>query len=141
MVENTKKNKQTQDTPDRESVIRACFEKWLQPLGLLWWKVDILYYDDPSEILKHFHVDDDSITLARSYSDWRYGTAKVIINLPALAELSPDEIETVIVHELVHVLVNEMREGELHHEERVVSCLTKAFLWTREAGKKDNLHQ
>jgi len=47
-----------------------------------------------------------------------------------------DEIERAVVHELCHILVNEMREDEIHHEERVVTGLQKAFMWVAgESGK------
>jgi len=41
-----------------------------------------------------------------------------------------DQIEMTIVHELCHALVNEMRKDGIDHEERTVTALTKAFLWT-----------
>lgn len=119
-----------EETPIQK--IRFYIDKWLKPLGLLWWKVDIAFIDDPKELnQKEFYRDDD-IVLARTFADWRYGTATIYFNVPAFEELSQTDIEMAVVHELVHILVNEMREGELHHEERVVTGLTKAFLWTIE---------
>jgi hypothetical protein len=121
----------------KQDEIKAYFEKWTKPLGLLWWTVDILFYDNPSEILRQFTVNAEETTLARTYADWRYGTAKICINLPAFENLDAKEIERTVIHELVHILVNEMREGEIHHEERVVTGLTKAFEWTLKAGKDE----
>jgi len=112
--------------------LRQYIDKWLKPLGLLWWKITIVYLDDPKELAqKEFYRDDETV-LARTYSDWRYGTATIYFNMPAFDGMDDAEVENTVVHELAHILVNEMREGEMHHEERVVTGLTKAFLWTRE---------
>ena len=117
---------------DKRELVKGYVDKWLQPLGLLWWKVEIIYYDDPMEIARRF-VEGDGISRGTCNADWRYGTATVRLNLPALAEHSDNDIEMIVVHELVHILVNEMREEGIDHEERVVTGLTKAFLWTRGA--------
>lgn len=121
---------------NKQDQIKAAFDKWVTPLGLGWWRVDVLYYDDPKEILRLFTVNDEETTLARVYASWEYMQAKVCINLPSFDELEDGEIERAVLHELVHILVNEMREGEMHHEERVVSSLTKAFIWVRRADNQ-----
>lgn len=115
-------------TDDTERAKRA-FGKWMEPLGLLWWDLTIRYYDEPIEIINRFDWDNDHITVARTLADWRYGTATIDVNVPALKDMSDEEIERVAVHELIHILVNEMREGDIKHEERVVTALTKAIFW------------
>lgn len=117
-------------------LIRAALDKWLKPLGLLWWDVRIIFIVAPEEILDIFQVTDDEVTAAKCYADWRYGTAKIYVNVPGCVHMSQEEIERMLVHEMCHVLVNEMREGELHHEERVVSALTKVMFWVREGMTK-----
>ena len=59
----------------------------------------------------------------------------ITIYLKAIKHLDADGIERVVIHELMHVLVNEIREGELHHEERVATQLQKAFSWVKGADK------
>lgn len=109
-------------------------DKWLKSLGLLWWKITIVYLDDAKELVQQEFYRGDETVLARTYADWRYGTGTIYFNITALDGMEDTEIENTVVHELAHILVNEMREGELHHEERVVTGLTKAFLWTREGA-------
>jgi hypothetical protein len=54
-------------------------------------------------------------------------------------------LERIFVHECCHAIVNEMREwsvghegnGVMGHEERVVSHLANAFLWTYMQGWND----
>ena len=110
--------------------IKKLFNKWIYLLGLRWWNVTINYIDDPQEIIKIFRVTDDEICVAKTYADWRYATCNVYINLPQLKQMENDQIEMTIVHELCHALVNEMRKDGIDHEERTVTALTKAFLWT-----------
>jgi hypothetical protein len=121
-------------TPTQD-LIRAAFEKWVTRLGLGWWRVDVVYYDDPTEIVSRFREDGGGqrIIAAHVTADWRYAEACISVNLPAWVEMSEDQIERAVVHELMHVLVNEMREGEMHHEERVVTQLTKAVFWVAAA--------
>jgi hypothetical protein len=113
-------------------LIRKYLELWTQRLGLRWWEIDVLYMDDPATILKTFSNpgNGDELTLARVDVRWEYSQATIAVNLPAWDGLEEWKIERAVVHELCHILVNEMREGEIHHEERVVTGLTKALLWT-----------
>lgn len=60
-------------------------------------------------------------------ASWEYRQAQITFNMPLLAAKKEEEIEEIIVHEMVHVLVNEMREKGIKHEERVVTELTWAF--------------
>jgi hypothetical protein len=115
--------------------------KWLKPLGLLWWTVGIIYLDDPKELIeKDFYRDEDYV-LGRTYADWKYGRATVYFNVPAFEGLSDEDVEMAVVHEFIHILVNEAREGEIHHEERVVTNLTKAFIWVRGDMMDANIDQ
>jgi hypothetical protein len=110
--------------------LKAAFDTWLRRLGLLWWEIEVCYYDDPGEIIKRFRDPGGDIqVLATTYAEWKYAAARIEINLPAFDGLEADKIERVVVHELCHILVNEMREDDLHHEERVVTGLTKAMFW------------
>jgi len=107
--------------------IKEIFEKWSYLLGLRWWEVALTFSKEKSD----FNKDDGSRVLAKTWSDWRYMKATILINYREIKLLDLEEIEKIIVHELCHVLVNEMREGDISHEERVVTTLTKAFLWTK----------
>jgi hypothetical protein len=116
--------------------IRAALDKWLKPLGLLWWKVDVIYFDDPTVLAERFYKGDGDWVLARMYADWRYMTARIEINLPQFVDLDQEKTERTIVHELCHALVNEMQWDGMDHEERVVSTLTYAFFWVWEEGER-----
>ena len=63
-------------------------------------------------------------------------SGSILLNGKVLDGMTPQQIERIAVHELCHILVNEMRESEMCHEERVVTMLTKAFLWVEAAAKE-----
>jgi len=121
-----------------KELIDQAFKKWVERLGLMWWDVDVHFYDDPGEIVRLFRqADNEDVVAAFVDSNWMYAHAKISINLPAFDEMEPREIEKIILHELIHILLNEMRQGELHHEERVVTGLTKAFFWVVAAVEEE----
>jgi hypothetical protein len=112
---------------------RASFDRWLWRLGLLWWSIKI-YWCKEKNAKREFGK---SNVLMRVYADWRYAEAHIYVNVPKLHKMDAKDIDSRVIHELAHVLVNEMREGKLHHEERVVTQLTKAILWIDEFAEKE----
>ena len=116
--------------------IRKAVGKWHDALGLGWWRITYAY-DREGEMA------DGKDRAARNVAgtaavDWRYKYATITFNIPILFEMNDEDLERVIMHEQVHVLVNELREEGIDHEERVVSELTSAFKWVEEHkfGKK-----
>jgi hypothetical protein len=112
--------------------VRAAIARWDQPLGLRWWKMRYEYareHDNPG-------CDEVSRRVARCWTSWQYLEATIRFYLPALVDLDDAEVEQTVVHEMCHVLLNEMRElrhdaeNWLQHEERTATVLAKAFLWT-----------
>ena len=115
--------------------INAAMEKWTYRLGLRWWSVGAIYHKG-KDAKRYFKSAEGSTILARTFADWRYCDAFVHFNLPAYDGMSADDIERVVVHELCHILVNEMNATGIDHEERVVTGLTKAFMWTEQFAKE-----
>src|SRR6266704_788775 len=123
--------------------IQILADRWLRPLGLLWWRIDIEYSREPIPT-----VDPDWVCNAKCTAKWEYLRATLAFSMPNIADHDDQELERIFVHECCHALVNEMRmwgppklsEQELDeamkHEERVVCALTAAFLWTRKDGQK-----
>lgn len=119
-----------------KKLVRKYIDKWITPLGLRWWHIDVHYVRDKKTIQKYFSNEDEGkVTFARVFSDWQYLKASVYVNVREAAGQTEEEIEDMILHELCHLLVNEMREPGLKHEERVVTGLQRAFKWTREADR------
>ena len=129
----SKKSRSVSKVERARALVESSLKKWLKPLGLLWWDLTVCFYDDHNDIAQVFKTDADSTTVvAKTYVSWQYGTANVHFNLIALVGMTADKVERIVVHELVHILINEMNEQEQHHEERVVTGLTKAFLWVED---------
>ena len=110
--------------------------KWRLPMGIGWWTVHRIYEreyaDDDNKYGSDCHKG------ASCSVQYPYKTATIKFFMPALINESKDELERIIVHELTHILVNEMRDFEkgIEHEERVVSDLTSAFFWLEDKFRK-----
>lgn len=118
-----------------KKLIRKYVDKWARPLGLLWWRIDLFFIVDPKTIKKHFTQSGGRKTVALVFAQWEYSRASIYFNMREIEEMNNEEIEDAIIHELCHILVNEMREGGIKHEERVVTGLQRAFMWTRDSGR------
>lgn len=110
--------------------IQATFDRWITALGLRWWSIEIWYYDSRKGFLKASGASGPNVAM-RNTTKWEYGMVTIQVCVPALAKMSDDELDRAVVHELLHTLVNEMRDEGIKHEERVVTALTKAVFWVR----------
>jgi len=96
--------------------------KWKQKLFLGMWNIDFNVRSYlTGDINSEFHE------VARCSTKWNYYTAALDFSHVMLASMKDAEIERVVLHELLHIVVNEMRENGIDHEERVVSHLTMIF--------------
>ena len=110
---------------NRKQIKKLCkkyYEWWSQWLGLRWWRTSLIFVET-------WNSDMDAIAICDC--KWQYMEAVVTVNLNMIADCNEEEIERVIVHELMHVFLNEMRESGIKHEERVAETLCKAFMWVR----------
>jgi hypothetical protein len=113
--------------------VRHILDAWIEPLGLKWFRIDVLYYRKRRSFKKY--------VIARTFCDWRYMTAQVRVNLSLTAKLNDDELERCLVHELAHLLLAEA-EGigkDPDHLERAVETVTKALLWVRGYAQRGQL--
>jgi hypothetical protein len=101
-------------------------DKWTKKLGLEWWVITCHYCDSH----KFIEIENDKNALACCHVNWPYMTATIRVNKDHLADEKENNIETIVVHELMHILLNEMRDDEdtIDHEERVATILAKCFL-------------
>lgn len=75
------------------------------------------------------------ILLGEANVTWQYQTATITFYPKSMKDMAEDDIEKLVVHELMHVFLNEMREEGIDHEERVATMLAKAFLWVKGVDK------
>jgi hypothetical protein len=109
-------------------------ERWQEPLGLDDWRVTWKFEREHSEELKD--------VVANCNVSWEYEMATVTWFIPQVlnCEFDDDDLEQIVVHEIMHILLNEMREDtkkRINHEERVATRLAKAFIRTREAATEE----
>jgi hypothetical protein len=112
--------------------VEALVREWKPLLSLNEWQVDI------SHCRHGFRQSDGEasrgeVVIMTCSVMWEYLKATITVNTPELGDLDDDSLEEIVVHELCHIVVNEMREEENRpkHEERVVTLLGRSFRWLR----------
>lgn len=108
-----------------KKLIRKYFIYWVHWTGLGYWSIKANF---KKGITPSSHGDDLG---GCCWVDWRYFKAEIDFYPQALRSCSQQEIENVVIHELMHILINEMRETGIDHEERVVTGLQKALSWVK----------
>ena len=117
--------------------VRACLDHWLYRLGMMCqWRVNVEWKRGAAEAGED---GKDRVVVFDVSVDWEYQRAYMRCWLDHSATDSDDELAACIRHELLHVLVNEMREYRYYdgrtdaiksyhrHEERVVCQLETAL--------------
>ena len=118
---------------NKKDMFKASINYWVQETWLSWWGITVVFVD-AIEYSKNFVSVDPSKSLAYCESKWEYMTAQITVNSTLLETLNNEEIEYCAVHELMHVILNEMREDleDYHkHEERVATFLAHSFISTK----------
>ena len=119
--------------------VQRSIDRWHTVLGLKWWKVDYVWYDSQKQFAKGLadptYAHD---VAARTWTDWRYRSATISFSVPKVATMTDDEVENMVIHEMVHVLVGSLsargnKEHVADHAEFVTTSLAHAFEWVRRA--------
>ena len=123
-----------------KSRIDTIVDEWQECLGLKWWHISFHYHRDSAAF--HESCPEDISLNSQAYTSvsWAYLDAAIHFNLPLCIDSSDVELEEMVVHEFMHVLVHEMRsvknceceQFDIRHEERVCTMLQRAFAWTKE---------
>lgn len=111
----------------RKSVL-GYHEKWKRLLALSWWRSKVVFFN-------YLTNPDGSTFVASCDVNWQYQDYTLNINEIDLRRRSNSTIERVVVHELLHAVVNEMREQGIKHEERVTTHLECAILFMLNKGR------
>ena len=116
-----------------KSKIAKSIKYWAVSLGLSHWdSIDFLCHRDSHEM----DIGASDCSVAAISCDWTYRHALIKFNVQRMKEFSKQEIDAVVVHELSHCLVNQMREllsmeendPWIKHEESTVTGIAIAVL-------------
>lgn len=121
--------------------VRKIANKWIGMVGLGTWNVDLVYERAGIRSKSKEGDDADRRVAMNVTTRWEYQQAAVSIDMLECFGMTDATLEETFVHELAHVLVNEMREfgrapDDLAprnctvHEERVATMIANALIWT-----------
>ncbi len=119
-------------------LISRLLNQWIKRLGLIEWDVKV-------QFLRELHENDQEIR-AECDCAWEYRQIGITFYVPSMEGYDEETITDVVVHELVHGIVNEMRpalpnEAVMKHEERVVTHVAKAIQDAYIFGYNDGLKE
>ena len=105
-------------------------------MGLGWWHIEFGW----NRRRANTDIDDDASSHKTAMSctaSWQYSMARIEVYLETVADEDDDRLEWMVVHEFMHIFLNQMRAGadqdiQRPHEERVASDLASAFIWLRQ---------
>jgi hypothetical protein len=114
--------------------IQKLIDKWIQPLGLNWWRIDIAYERERKSEGKTEYAPTDINgewdTIFDVRCDHNYGKAYITCHLLVTRSLTDAELEESFVHELMHIFVSPMHTKQKAGEEELVATrLAKGLLW------------
>src|SRR5690349_8014512 len=96
------------DYKTQKARVQNLLDKWITPLGLRWWKLDLIR--DRGDVCKDVgKVEIDECCRAHVKVQWEYLRATVTFHLLRLEDEKDEDLEWTVVHELCHILVKEMR--------------------------------
>lgn len=111
--------------PEFAAVQKRVFDAvgtWKERLWLWGWNVQLRWGDGA--------IPDGDMAVASCDARWEYMRATLTFDVRGMAD--EQSIDAVVIHELLHALVNEMRmlavsADDITHEERVVTHLTNVI--------------
>ena len=124
--------------------IRRLIKKWIKPIGLNWWKIDIEYDrgirdDNSNPAYSPKVVKGKWVTMMETNCDPYYLKANIVCYLPDVARIEDEELEETFLHELMHIFLSPMKSKQKAKEEELVATkLAQAFIWSKHVkhGKK-----
>lgn len=117
--------------------VEKLFGKWMTPLYLRnWQRIHVVYNYEPKTNSPDCAADCDV--------KWEYMSAVINVYLPVLLDQTDDQLEYTVVHELAHLLVNQLRdmsnarELDFKYEEFVVTRLAMALICVRDLALENH---
>lgn len=130
----------------QQARVQALMEKWKEILPVSTWLIRPRYHRDGVD--KKGHKSD---AVATTEPNWAYLHAGIDWNMPEVEDASDDDLENYVIHEYVHILIDELTRYALRREgydgltadwaqvEHVTSMLTLGIRWAYNAGKEEGI--
>jgi hypothetical protein len=113
--------------------VMGVYERWAGPLGLGWQRqISFSWYRG--------EIPDHPRAAMTCEVQWQYKSARICVDLLKVADLTDDDLEWVVVHELMHVFLGGLIEafnlkvdGDAFRmiEEHTASSLAQSVMWLR----------
>lgn len=122
---------------NKSKLFSKLFDKWVGLTYVGWWKIDVTCLSNKAYAkAENYKRKQAKCSIATCHSDWRYLEACINVNKSTLKHMTRKEIEYTVVHEIMHIFLNEMRESGIEHEERIATLLARSFILCE--GKRNN---
>ena len=118
-----------------KKLIQRYFDFWIRWTGAGWYDIIFRYLENKKQLKESgmtWKYQNGFVSLMKCFPDWRYKQAFIHVNLVECAYQSLEKLENVVVHELMHIFLDELRSKKKGHEERVVTMLADGFIWVRD---------
>ena len=126
----------------QKSRIRALFDRWRDVLSLDEWEVTLNYRD--GEFVKNDGTGSAN-AIGLTAVAWEYRRAAIDFRCDMTVDEDDDELEYIVLHEAMHILLNGMRSMreagdnlgrayETLFEEHTATTLARAFIRARDSG-------
>lgn len=113
--------------------VMSFWDKYFKDIGMGWWAVDVNWSREREEGSPN--------TVGLTNASWEYRTGSVTFFLPECAELTDDQLEESVVHEMVHIIaegIHDTRDDQAREiTEYTVTSLARAIVWAYHAGERN----
>lgn len=109
--------------------LRKLISKWYKPGGWGWWRTDFNYSDE--------RQPGNNGVAAETHADFKYSHATITFYFPVIKDMSDEELEHTLVHELCHLTGStypnfQDTDDGVARFERTIDDFAKHIIWASE---------
>lgn len=110
--------------------VKKVLNRWLT-VGFNWWNIELEWNREKDE--------DSPSQAAQTHTMWQYRDVNIIWNLPVIKNQTDEELETIVVHELSHILIASIQDFSNDDKREMTEFATtnvaRALQWAAELKK------
>ena len=117
---------------EQKKRVESMINKWFKPMGMGWFDILFDWHRDERKEPTRNNIP----AVADVECSWEYKRAKINWYLPVIQNIDDDELENMIVHEFVHILINSVDIEELPNEklEYATESVARALIWVKKSS-------